>query len=152
LPPDENIAYIVFYRGFANYYLKNWSRAAADFDRAYQRDSSLYSQVGAALSRKIAGHNDQGLEMLRDLENKIQQRNVRDAEALYKVAQAYAVMGDKVSALRVLRRSIEGGFFCYPYFVTDPLLESLRSESEFATLMELARKRHEQFKREFFAE
>jgi DNA-binding winged helix-turn-helix (wHTH) protein/TolB-like protein/Flp pilus assembly protein TadD len=150
LPPTEDVAYIIFYRGFGNYYLKNWARAASDFDLAYQRDPSLYSQVGAALSRSLAGHNDEGLVVLRDLENKIQQRKVRDAEAIYKVAQVYAVMGDKVSALRVLRRSIEGGFFCYPYFVSDPLLEPLRGESEYAALMELARKRHEEFKREFF--
>jgi tetratricopeptide (TPR) repeat protein len=146
LPPTESIAYIIFYRGFGHYYLRDWARAAADFDRAYQHDPSLYSQVGAALSKGIAGHNDRGLELLR----KIQERNVRDAEGVYKVAQAFAVLGDKVSALRVLRRSIEGGFVCYHYFVTDPLLEPLRSEPEYATLLELARQRHQEFKQEFF--
>jgi DNA-binding winged helix-turn-helix (wHTH) protein len=34
-------------------------------------------------------------------------------EAAYKIAQAYAVLGDKVSAIRLLRRSIESSFFCY---------------------------------------
>jgi hypothetical protein len=50
----------------------------------------------------------------------------------------------------VLRKSIEGGFFCYPYFTTDPLLKNLRGEQEYAGLMESARKRHEEFKRKFF--
>jgi len=150
LPPTDNIAYIIFYRGFAHYYLKEWAQAAADFDRAYQLDPSLYSQVGAALSKDIAGHRDQGLKVLHDLERKINERNVRDPEAAYKIAQAYAVLGDKGSALRVLRRSIEGGFICYPYFVSDPLLESLRPEAEYATLIEMARQRHSEFKQEFF--
>ena len=150
LPETESIAYIIFYRGLAHYYLGDKARAAADFARAYQLEPSFYTQIGEVLSRSIAGRNDQGLEILRDLEQKIEKRKVRDAEGVYKVAQAYAVLGDKASALRVLRSSIEGGFFCYPYFVSDPLLESLRSEPEFATSMQMALKRHEEFKREFF--
>jgi len=39
------------------------------------------------------------------------------AESHYKVAQAYAVLGDKAAALRVLRKLVEGGFFRSPYFM-----------------------------------
>jgi len=31
----------------------------------------------------------------------------------------------------MLEHSIGGGFFCYPYFVRDPLLQNLRNEAEF---------------------
>jgi hypothetical protein len=55
------------------------------------------------------------LEILHDVESKIQQRGVGDPEATYKIAQAYSSLGDKASALRVLRISVEGGFFFYPY-------------------------------------
>ena len=58
-----------------------------------------------------------------------------DPEATYKIAQAYAMLGDKASALRVFKHSIESGFFPYPYFLTDPLLDSLRNEPEFSKLM-----------------
>jgi hypothetical protein len=47
----------------------------------------------------------------------------------------------------VLRNSIEGGFFPYPYFASDPLLDSLRQQGEFDKLMTIARDRHESFKR-----
>jgi hypothetical protein len=50
----------------------------------------------------------------------------------------------------VLRQSIENGFFPYPYFGTDPLLKTLRSESEFTRLLNSANERHERFKRRFF--
>jgi len=69
---------------------------------------------------------------------------------MYKISQAYSILGDKISALRVLRRSIEGGFFCYPYFTTDPLLIGLRKEAEFTTLLNVARQRHEAFRSKFF--
>lgn len=73
-----------------------------------------------------------------------------DAEGIYKLAQAFAVLGDKPSALHMLRHSIGGGFFCYPYFMSDPLPQNIRGEAEFQTLMDQARERHEQFKATFF--
>jgi hypothetical protein len=84
------------------------------------------------------------------LEAKINERGVVDPEATYKIAQAYAAIGDNVSSLRVLRHSIENGFFPYPYFAADPLLDTLRGEDEFPTLMNTARKRYEGFKSRFF--
>jgi DNA-binding winged helix-turn-helix (wHTH) protein/TolB-like protein len=149
LPAGEDVAFILFYRGFGNYYLRNWVRAAADFDRAYELDPSLYTQIGKALSLAIAGQAERGIDLLRDTERQIAERDVTDAEGIYKVAQAYAVLGDRQSALRVLRRSIEGGFFCYPYLTSDALLENIRGEPEFAGLLEQARKRHEEFRRRF---
>jgi hypothetical protein len=50
----------------------------------------------------------------------------------------------------MLRHSVGGGFFCYPYFVSDPLLQSLRPEPEFKDLMKQALDRHDQFKATFF--
>jgi hypothetical protein len=75
---------------------------------------------------------------------------VGDPEALYKVAQAYVVLDDGASALRVLRKSIEGGFFPHPYLASDPLLDGVRKEPEFARLLAMARERHEAFRRAFF--
>ncbi len=150
LPLRENNAFIIFYRGLGRYYLGDRRNAAVDFDRAFEMDASMYTQVGRALSYELAARKDAGLELLRNTEKRIETSGVNDAEGIYKLAQAYAVLGDHASALRVLRRSIEGGFFCYPYFTTDPLLQNLRSEPEYASLMETARKRHEEFRRKFF--
>jgi serine/threonine protein kinase/Tfp pilus assembly protein PilF len=149
--PSNDSVYILFYRGFGEYHVNNREQAAKDFDRAFDRDASLLpADVGKALSDSIRHDNGGGLKLLRQTESKIEERGVSDAEGLYKVAQAYAVLGDKASALHMLRHSIGGGFFCYPYFVRDPLLESLRGDREFQTLMDQARQRHEQFKKTFF--
>jgi DNA-binding winged helix-turn-helix (wHTH) protein/TolB-like protein len=148
--PDQNDSLILFYRGFGEYYQKNWEQAAKDFDRANELDPTLYAQIGKAFSNSIAHRDAEGLEILRGLENIIGERGVGDPEAMYKIAQAYSVLGDKTSALRVLRRSIEGGFFCYPYFTTDPLLNGLRNEPEFTSLLTAARQRHEAFRSKLF--
>ena len=150
LPVNDSI-YILFYHGFGSYYLGNYEQAARDFDRAYDMEPSLLpADVGKALSHSIKHDDAGGLELLRKTEDRIEAQGVSDAEGIYKVAQAYAVLGDKASALHMLRHSIGGGFFCYPYFVRDPLLQNLRNEPEFQTLMDQARQRHEQFKARFF--
>jgi hypothetical protein len=84
------------------------------------------------------------------LERKIRERGVGDPEGTYKVAQAYVVLEDKASALRVLRTSVESGFFSYPYIAKDPLLNDLHSEPEFAQILNMAHQRHEAFKSSFF--
>jgi DNA-binding winged helix-turn-helix (wHTH) protein/TolB-like protein/tetratricopeptide (TPR) repeat protein len=151
LPKNSDSPLILFYRGFGEYYKKDFARAAKDLDGAFELHATLLqARVGKALSYAIGHQESKGLEILHATEDKIAERGVGDPEALYKIAQAYAVLGDKVSALRVLRLSIDNGFFSYPYFVTDPLLDPLRRENEFATLIGAARKRHEAFKRKFF--
>jgi DNA-binding winged helix-turn-helix (wHTH) protein/TolB-like protein/Tfp pilus assembly protein PilF len=150
LPPDEDAAFIVFYRGLARLYLKDEKGAATDFDRAYRLDPSLYTEIGKAVSLALGGESRKGRELLKGTEAKMDARGVTDAEAMYKIAQAYAVIGDKASALRMLSRSIEGGFFCYPYIKDDPLLDNLRQEAGFAASLSSARKSHEDFKSRFF--
>jgi eukaryotic-like serine/threonine-protein kinase len=150
LPLNDSI-YILFYHGFGEYYLNNHEQAARDFDRAFEMEPSLLpANVGKALSYSIKHDDARGLKILHQTEDRIEEQGVSDAEGIYKVAQAYAVLGDKVSALHMLRHSIGGGFFCYPYFVRDPLLQNLRDEPEFQALMSQARQRHEQFKARFF--
>jgi DNA-binding winged helix-turn-helix (wHTH) protein/TolB-like protein len=150
LPRSES-AYVTFYRGLGLYYLKDFARAATEFNRAYESNREMMqTSIGKALALALANDSQQGLTQLRETEKIVTLRGVNDAEAIYKIAQGYAVLGDKVAALNVLRRSVEGGFFCVPYFGTDPLLENLRSEKEFAVIVELARRRHDEFRRKFF--
>jgi TolB-like protein/Tfp pilus assembly protein PilF len=150
LPANDSV-YILFYHGFAEYYMNHREQAARDFDRAFDMEPSLLpADVGKALSYSIKHEDARGLKLLHETEVRIDEQGVTDAEGIYKVAQAYAVLGDKASALHMLRHSIGGGFFCYPYFVRDPLLQSLRNEPEFQTLMSQARQRHEEFKTKFF--
>jgi DNA-binding winged helix-turn-helix (wHTH) protein/TolB-like protein len=151
IPKSSNAAFNVFYRGFGEYYKHDYRSAAQDFDRAFEMDPSLLqAQVGKALSYGIAHKQSRGIEILREVEKKIEARQVGDPEAAYKIAQAYAELEDKTSAFRVLARSINNGFFAYSYLVSDPLLDSLRREPQFADLLQTAYKRHEAFKRNFF--
>ena len=149
--PANNSVYVLFYRGFAAYHLKQWHEAEDDFDRAYEMDATLLpGQVGKALSLALKHQTAEGLALLRKTERLIHESGVTDSELVYKVAQAYAVLGDKPSALHMLQHAIQGGFFCYPYFLRDPLLDNIRREPGFEPQMQEARRRHEEFKARFF--
>lgn len=148
--PEES-ALLLFYRGLARYYMKDLGHAAADFRRSHELDPSLLaSKIGIALLHGLEGRGEEGLKVLREAEVRVDASGVIDGESIYKIAQGYAALGDRASALRMLRRSIEGGFVCYPYFTRDKLLESVHGEPEFAELLEAARRRQEAYKKEFF--
>jgi tetratricopeptide (TPR) repeat protein len=151
LPDTNDVALIVFNRGFGEYYKDNTRAAQADFDHSFAMDSSLLQAIiGKAISLGIQQDNNAAAAILQELEAKINERGLVDPEAMYKIAQAYTTIGDKKSGIRWLRRSIEDGFFPYPYLATDPLLTPIRNESEYPVLIEIARKRRDRFKTLFF--
>jgi len=142
LPSDEDNARTIFYRGLARYYLNDTRAAEEDFDRAFALNPALlHARIGHALACGLRGHNQQGLELMGNIER----AGGDDGEMSYKIAQAYAQLGDEQSSMRLLRRSIELNFYPYAYFARDPLLDPLRREPEYSAIMELARQRQETF-------
>jgi hypothetical protein len=101
---------------------------------------------GIVLMRKY----EKSLPVSEAVKEKIAARGAGDPEAMYKIAEAYAMLGDRPAAVRALSASIEGGFFSYPYIVIDPLLEGLHRDDDFQRQLTAARQRHEAFKRRFF--
>jgi len=150
LPAPGESSFLLFYRGFGEFYERQMDRASKDFERAYQLEPTLYTQIGKAFNEAIVHRPANGLAILRAAESRIKDRGVGDPEALYKIAQAYAFLQDKASALRMLRSSVESGFFSYPYLAADPLLNGVRADPEFGQILEAAHQRHQAFKSKFF--
>jgi TolB-like protein/Tfp pilus assembly protein PilF len=148
--PGDDSSFTLFYRGFGEFHEKQFDQASRDFDRAYELDPTLYTGIGKALSDSIHQRGAEGLQLLSGLEQTVRERGVGDPEATYKIAEAYAILGNKSSALHVLSMSVESGFFSYPYIEKDPLLNDLHGEPEFARILNVAHQRHEAFKNYFF--
>jgi TolB-like protein len=148
--PNADSAYILFYRGLGEYLKGDYASAAARFDHAFDLNPALpQAEIGKALADGYRHQNAAGLKLLRDAADRAQERGVTDGEGIYKIAQAFAVLGDGDAALRILRQSIEAGFYPYPYFQTDPLLDPIRQRPEFRAAMEEARQRSEEFRAKF---
>jgi len=137
-----------FYRGLCFLYMKDLSRAAGEFEHAYALDASLlHAKYGKALLYAIQQQPAEGLQYLKEVDQKTP---TVDGEMLYKVAQAYALLGDKPSALRLLRGAIDHKFYCHACLIRDPLFESIRGEAEYADLTKRALEFHEAFRGRYF--
>lgn len=136
-----------FYRGLAYFYLNDMTHALAEFDHAYAlAPTLLHAQIGQALEDAATGRAAKGIELMRSIEKS----ETEDGEMVYKMAQAYAQLGDKQSSLRLLRRSIDLNFYPSAYFASDPLLVPLRDDAQYGAIIELARQRHEVFQQKYF--
>jgi len=148
--PNTDSAYILFYRGLGEYLKDDYAAAAAHFDRAFDLNPALpQAEIGKALADGYRHENAAGLKLLHEAEDRAQERGVTDGEGLFKIGQGYAALGDGASALRILRKSIDAGFYPYAYFQTDPFLNPIRMRAEFPNLMEDARRRSEGFRAKF---
>jgi len=68
------------------------------------------------------------------------QDTFRDPEGMYYLARQLSHLGQESSALDMLERAINNGFFCYPAMVQDPWFDGLRGHTEFIALL---RRSHE---------
>jgi DNA-binding winged helix-turn-helix (wHTH) protein/TolB-like protein/Tfp pilus assembly protein PilF len=137
-----------FYRGLCFLYMNDVTRATSEFEHAYALDASLlHAKYGKAFVYAIQQQPAEGLQYLKEVE---QETPTVDGEMLYKVAQAYLMLGDKPSALRLLRKAIDHNFYCHACLIRDPLFGSIRGESEYADLVRRALDLHEAFRRRYF--
>jgi TolB-like protein len=66
----------------------------------------------------------------------------RDPEAFFYASRHLARLGQADTALDLLTRAVDGGFFCYPTFARDPWLDPIRKTSTFTRLLKRARTQH----------
>ncbi|MGD0404763.1 MAG: winged helix-turn-helix domain-containing protein [Candidatus Acidiferrales bacterium] len=146
--PVEVGARTTFYRGLCFLYMRDPSRAAGEFERAYALDPSLlHAKYGKAFLYAIQQNPAEGVQYLKEIE---QETPTDDGEMLYKLGQAYAMLGDRPSALHSLRGAIDHNFYCHACFVRDPLLGSIRGEGEYSDLLQHALDLHEGFRQRYF--
>ena len=95
----------------------------------------------------INGDNEAGLQKVRELEV----TTMNDAEASYIYARYYAALGDKQGCYKLLGWAIDNGYFNYPLLQSIPFFfDSVRDEPEFQELLALAKKKHLDFKQQYF--
>jgi TolB-like protein len=136
----------LFYGGMIYLYSKRIDRAITLFDSAFDVDkSSVWSTFGQAYKEAALGNSESVFKIAKRLEA----RNIVDGERRYRLAHFYALIGKKEDALRNLKKSIESGFFNFPYIGNDSFLDNIRGTREFKNLLAQAKKRHLAFKLRF---
>jgi TolB-like protein/Flp pilus assembly protein TadD len=142
-------AFIVGHVGAALMQQGNLERAVTHFDRVIDMEpDGLVALWVSGLKDFTDGNIEEGIAGARRFE----QFNIADAEAWFHFAENYGVLGDKDGCIRALKRAVDGGFFNYPFMLTDSFFDSVRDDREFQQILEIAKKKHEAFKKKLFPE
>lgn len=91
----------------------------------------------------INGNKEDGLKTIKILETS----NTFDAEQFYNYANLYGLYGDNKNCIRLLKRAVDGGFYCYPYMLKDTFLDPVRNDKNFREVLAYAKDKYEEFKR-----
>ncbi|MGA7304517.1 MAG: FlgO family outer membrane protein [Rhodothermales bacterium] len=96
----------------------------------------------------LSGDHEKGLAAAR----KIEAAHVVDAETDHYVATYYCINGDSDACLRNLERAVKNGYFNYEYMRDRARLDLIRGTPEFDKILEVARQKHERFKKKYFSD
>jgi len=76
----------------------------------------------------------------------------KDPEGEYYMARQLAYLSDIGRATRVLKSTVDGGYFCYPQMASDPWLDPIRGDAEFKRILHRAQVLHQEAIEVFRAE
>ncbi|HWW85164.1 MAG TPA: protein kinase [Vicinamibacterales bacterium] len=105
-----------------------------------QSESSILQKWCEGLRLIAEGRLVEALDVSRALTNPA----YHDPESLFYTARQFAYLGETDTALKLLERSVDEGFFCCGPLTGDPWLEGLRSHPTFAALVQHATTRQRQ--------
>ena len=76
----------------------------------------------------------------------------QDPEGQYYLARQLGYLSDISRANRVLKSTVDGGYFCYPQMASDPWLDPVRGDAEFKRILNRAQALHHEAIEVFGAE
>jgi tetratricopeptide (TPR) repeat protein len=142
-------AFILGFLGYTLLQQGSWEQAVEYIDRAIDMEpDGLVALWVTGIKAFIEGNIEEGLAGAR----KFEQMKIADAEAWFHFAENYGMLGDKDGCVRTLQRAVDGGFFNYPFMLSDSLFDSVRDDPEFQHILNLAKAKHEAFKKRLFPE
>jgi serine/threonine protein kinase/Tfp pilus assembly protein PilF len=141
---DKDSPYSLAFTGQVYLRMKKIDSAKKYFEKAIMTEpEGTLGRWSKVMLDFINGNKDEGLAILKSLETS----NTFDAEQFYNYANLYGLYGDKKNCIRLLKRAIDGGFYCYPYILKDSFLDPVRNDKEFQEVLAYAKSRYEKFKK-----
>jgi tetratricopeptide (TPR) repeat protein len=132
-----------FYRGYLALLRGDYDRAHREFQAASElvhgypnirRLSGIYALI-------LEGKKSEAWSQLRDYDQERIGMREPDGEFTLRLAEAYALMGDRASGMEMASRAFARGFSCSEWYERSPMLEPLRNLPKWQALMQHIRER-----------
>jgi TolB-like protein len=147
---DENSDYALSYQGVILYKQGQRKRAIEYFNKAtdVEEPNALLVLWSVAMRAVITNDIKTGVEAL----EKMEQGNPPDSDNWYFIASTYALLGKSENCIRALKKAVEMGFINYPFIFKDSFLDSVRNDLTFQDILNVAKKKHEDFKKQYISD
>lgn len=143
---DKGSSYNLGWKGNIYFQQGRFDEAMVYYDSILAIEpEGLWSYVAKTLLAYIDDEPEKGLIAL----NILEEANVVDAEAWYYWASFYGLYGNVEGCKRGLERAINGGYFNYPFMITDKNLEPVRKNPQIKKILDTAKEKHQSFKDQF---
>lgn len=145
LPPGSSPLFR-FYRGMAERRRSRPEESRRALSPAFETaPSDLFARLSQALLAALDGRPEESKILLRQLSLQRGKLGAGDGEVSYKLAQLFALVGERQEAAAQVELAVEQGFFCAACLAGEPLFADLVGEAVYRTALARARARHAAF-------
>jgi hypothetical protein len=132
-----------FYRGYLALVQGDRVRARASFQAAEARAHGYPNirKLSGIFRLVLEGKHDQAWQKLREYDQERLGMREPDGEFSLRLAEAYALMGDRASAMDMAHRAFARGFGCTAWYERSPMLEPLRGLPRWKALIQHLKER-----------
>ncbi len=145
---DKGSSYSLIEIGIIQHHQNQEESAITTWEKLIAQESKpgFYSYYGKSMKALAEGKKNDAKTTIAEFE----ETKPSDGELWYYIAVTYGLLGDADSTARALEEGLSRGYFNYPIIASNSFFDLVRSSSQFQRVLEMARIRHESFKKQFF--
>ena len=132
-----------FYRGYLALVQGDTTEARQEFHRATASINGYpnITRLSRIFELILEGQRDEAWQQLREYDQERIGMREPDGEFTIRLAEAYAMLGDRASAMEMAARAFSRGFGCTAWYERSPMLEPLRGLPKWKALIQHLKER-----------